>query len=334
MKAVVMERMGGPDVLSVKKLQKPSVTKPGELLVRVVAAGVNPIDVKQREKGTVCPADPPLILGCDCAGVVEEKSGGSTRFEIGDGLFFMHGGIGKEQGNYAEYTVIDERFAAKKPPSVSFEESGAAPLAFITAYESLFERGKLTEGQTVLIHAGAGGVGHIAVQLAARSGARVITTVSDEKKRDFVLGIGAEKTVLYRDEDFVQAVMDWTGQEGVDLALEMIGGKLLFRTFSCVRRYGRVVTLLAPQEGDWQEARLRNIDLSLEICLGPMYYGTDSLKIHHAELLESCAEMMDNGSIRVTVAGRFPLAAVREAHRLLEEGHTMGKIVLVCEGTR
>jgi NADPH2:quinone reductase len=334
MKAVVMERLGGPEVLSVREVPKPSLTKQRELLVRIGAAGINPVDAKQRTKGTVYPAEPPLILGCDCAGVVEEKAKGVKRFEIGDGLFFMHGGIGREPGNYAEYTVIDERFAASKPPSLPIEEAGAVPLAYITAYESLFERGSLKEGQTVLIHAGAGGVGHIAVQLAARRGARVITTVSDEGKRDFVLGLGAEKAVLYRDEDFIQAVLDWTGQEGVDLAFEMAGGEVLFRTFSCVRRYGKVVTLLAPQEGDWQEARLRNIDLSLEICLGPMYYGDDHLKAHHAELLESCAAMMENGSLMVTVAGRFPLKQVREAHRLLEEGHTTGKIVLVCEGSR
>ncbi len=334
MKAVVMTKTGGPEVLSVKNVPKPSITRPEEILVKIRAAGTNPVDAKQRTRGTVYPADPPLILGCDCAGVVEEKGEGVKRFEIGDGLFFMHGGIGREPGNYAEYTVIDERFAAGKPPSVPFEEAGTAPLGYITAYESLFERGALKGGQTVLIQAGAGGVGHLAVQLAARKGARVITTVSDESKRDFVLGLGAEKAVLYRNEDFVQAVLDWTGGEGVDLAFEMIGGEVFFRTFSCVRRYGKMVTLLAPKEGNWQEARLRNIDLSLEICLGPMYYGTDSLKMHHAALLGSCASMMENGSLRVTVADRFPLEKAREAHRLLEEGHTTGKIVLVCEGSR
>jgi NADPH2:quinone reductase len=146
MKAVVMERLGGPEVLSVREVPKPSLTKQRELLVRIGAAGINPVDAKQRTKGTVYPAEPPLILGCDCAGVVEEKAKGVKRFEIGDGLFFMHGGIGREPGNYAEYTVIDERFAASKPPSLPIEEAGAAPLAYITAYESLFGRSRPHRG--------------------------------------------------------------------------------------------------------------------------------------------------------------------------------------------
>ena len=150
MRAVVMEKQGGPEVLTLQKVEKPSVIGPGEILVRVKAAGVNPIDAKQRKRGTVYKAEPPLILGCDCAGTVEEKGSEVKRFSAGDDVFFMHGGIGKEPGNYAEYTVIDERYAARKPLGVSFEEAGSAPLAFLTAWESLFERGGLQKGQTVL----------------------------------------------------------------------------------------------------------------------------------------------------------------------------------------
>ena len=334
MRAVFMEKPGGPEVLALKEVQKPSISSPEEILVRVKAAGVNPIDAKQRKRGTVYKAEPPQILGCDCAGTVEEKGNGVKRFSAGDDVFFMHGGIGKEPGSYAGYAVIDERFAAIKPENVSFEEAGAAPLAFLTAWESLFERGGLQKGQTVLIQAGAGGVGHIAVQLAVQKGARVCATVSNKEKRDFVTGLGAEKAILYRDEDFVESVLDWTDGKGADLALEMIGGETFFKTFSCVKLYGRVVTLLAPKGEAWGEARMRNINLGFEVVLVPMFYGISDLKEHHAGLLETCSRMMEKGSLRVTVFGRFPLEKVREAHRLIEEGHSTGKIVLVCESSR
>ena len=331
MRAVFMEEPGGPEVLKMKETPDPSIEGPEEVLVRIRAAGVNPIDAKQRKRGTVYKAEGPQILGCDCAGVVERKGSGVKRFSTGDELFFMHGGIGKEPGNYAEYTVIDERFAARKPAGVSFEEAGAAPLAFLTAWESLFERGGLQKGQKVLIQAGAGGVGHIAIQLAEQKGARVCTTVSNEKKRDFVTSLGAEKAILYRDEDFVDAVLDWTDGNGADLALEMVGGETFFKTFSCVKLYGKVITLLAPKGEGWGEARMRNIDLGFEVLLSPMFYGIADLKEHHAGLLETCSRMMEKGQLKIRVSETFRLEDASLAHRLLDEGHTLGKIALNIE---
>jgi NADPH2:quinone reductase len=321
----------GLEVLRLKKTSDPSIGNPGEILARIKAAAVNPIDAKQRKRGTVFKAEPPLILGCDCAGVVQETGSGVKKFRVGEEVFFMHGGIGREPGTYAECMVIDERFAARKPEGASFEEAGAAPLPFITAWESLFERGGLEEGQTVLIHGGAGGVGHIAVQLAAQKGTRVCTTVSNQEKKDFVTGLGAERAILYKDEEFVEAVLDWTDGKGVDLALEMVGGETFFKTFSCVKMYGRLVTLLAPKGESWGEARMRNISLGFTVVLSPMFYGISDLKEHHAALLETCAKMMDNGTLRIHVSRTFPLEKAAEAHRVVEEGHTKGKIVLTVE---
>lgn len=328
MKALFMEKTGGPEVLQLGQTADPSIGNRGELVVNIRAAGVNPIDTKQRKRGTVFTAQPPLVLGCDCAGVVRETGDGVKKFSVGDEVFFMHGGIGREPGNYAECTVIDERFAAGKPANASFEEAAAAPLAFITAWESLFQRGGLQKGQTVLIHAGAGGVGHIAVQLAAQKGARVCTTVSNQAKKDFVTGLGAERAILYKDEEFVQAVLDWTDGKGVDLALEMVGGETFFKTFSCVKMYGRLVTLLAPKGEEWGEARMRNISIGFTVVLSPMFYGISDLKEHHAALLETCAKMMDSGTLRIHVGRTLPLEKAAEAHRAVEEGHTVGKIVL------
>jgi NADPH2:quinone reductase len=331
MRAVFMEKTGGPEVLKLKKTPDLSIGNPREILVKIKAAGVNPVDAKQRMRGTVFKAEPPLILGCDCAGIVQETGDGVKKFRIGDELFFMHGGIGREPGNYAEYTVIDERFAARKPVGVSFEEAGTAPLAFLTAWESLFERGGLQKGQKILIQAGAGGVGHIAVQLAAQKGAKVCTTVSNQEKKDFVTGLGAEKVILYKDEGFVDAVLDWTDGKGVDLALEMVGGETFFKTFSCVKMYGMLITLLSPKGEEWGEARRRNISIGFTVVLSPMYYGISDLKEHHAALLETCSRMMESGTLQIHVSRTFPLPRAAEAHRAIEDGHTMGKIVLTVE---
>jgi NADPH2:quinone reductase len=331
MKAILMEKNGGPEVLQLKDVKDPVLRTPGELLVRVKAAGVNPIDTKQRKRGTVYKSAPPHILGCDCAGIVEEKGKSVKGYDTGDEVFFMHGGIGKEPGTYAEYTVIDGRFVSRKPKSVSFLEAGSAPLAFLTAWESLFERGELKEGQTVLIQAGAGGVGHIAVQLAKQCGARVCTTVSTEEKKDFVSSLGADRVILYKKEDFVKAVLDWTDGKGVDLALEMVGGETLFKTFSCVRLYGKVVSLLAPKGDAWWEGRVRNIELVFVVVLSPMYYGLGSLKEHHADLVEKCGKLMEKKQLEVHIAKRYQLEEASKAHTDIENGHAMGKIVLSVE---
>ncbi|UCB45348.1 MAG: zinc-dependent alcohol dehydrogenase family protein [Spirochaetota bacterium] len=328
MKAVVMEKTGGPEVLQLRDVPNPVIQKSREILVRIKAAGINPIDIKQRKRGTVYKKAPPHILGCDCAGVIEEKGRGVKRFDTGDEVFFMHGGIGKEPGTYAEYTVIDERFAVRKPKGVSSIEAGASSLAFLTAWESLFEKGKIKDGQTVLIQAGAGGVGHIAVQLAKQHGAKVCTTVSTVQKGEFVRQLGADRVILYKKEDFVKAVLDWTDGRGVDLALEMVGGDILFKTFSCVRLYGKVVTLLAPKGDAWWEGRLRNIDLAFVVVLTPMYYDLESLKEHHAELLKTCGEYLEQGKLKIHINKSFPLEQTVSAHREFERGHNTGKIVL------
>ena len=328
MKAVVMERIGGPEVLRLTDVEDPRITGSHELLIRIRAAGLNPIDAKQRARGTRYPGTLPQILGCDCVGVVEETGKMTRRFKRGDEVYFMHGGIGREQGNYAEYTVIDERFAARKPSHISFEEAAGVPLAILTAWESLFDRGNLKGSQTVLVHAGAGGVGHFLLQLAKWKGAQVCTTVSDSAKAEFVRMLGADRVIMYREEDFTQAVLDWTGGRGVDLAVDTVGGDTFFKTISAVRLYGKVVTLLGPKESRWEEARIRSIDLCWEMVLTPMYYGIDSLKVRHRKILETCARLIDEGVLRVTLSKCFPLQDAKDAHRMLENGHTTGKIVL------
>jgi NADPH2:quinone reductase len=163
MKAVLMTAAGDPEVLQLQEVSDPMIQTYTEILVRLHAAGVNPIDTKLRQRGTFYPDQMPAILGCDGAGVVEAVGANVQRFRVGDEVYFCGGGLGAKLGNYAEMAVVDEQFVAHKPTSLSFAEAAAAPLVLITAWEALYDRGRLEPGQRVLIHAGAGGVGHVAI---------------------------------------------------------------------------------------------------------------------------------------------------------------------------
>lgn len=330
MKAVLMTSPGSPDVLQLQNIPKPSAVGDTEILVKLHAAGVNPIDTKLRQRGTFYPDQMPAILGCDGAGVVEAVGAGVQRFGVGDAVYFCQGGLGAQYGNYAEYTVVDERFVARKPADVSFAEAAAAPLVLITAWEALYERGRLEPGQRLLIHAGAGGVGHVAIQLAKLTGAAVCTTVSSQEKAAFVRQLGADEVIFYSRQDVVQAVLDWTDGKGVDLAFDTVGGKVLQQSFPAVRVYGDVVTILEPDANtSWKVARNRNLRMGLELMLTPMLQGMVSAQQHHAEILAQCASWMDEGKLKIHVSRTFPLAEAAKAHQLQETGSMTGKIVLL-----
>lgn len=329
MKAVLMIAPGNPEVLQLREIANPLPPQNTELLVRLKAAGVNPIDTKLRDRGTFYPDKMPAILGCDGAGVVEAVGTAVKRFRVGDEVYFCNGGIGDRQGNYAEFTTVDERFVAAKPKFASFVEAAAAPLVLITAWEALYERGRLEPGEKVLIHAGAGGVGHVAIQLAKLKGADVCTTISSQEKADFVKNLGADYTINYKENDFVKAVLDWTNG-GVDLAFDTVGGTIFEKTFPAVRIYGDIVTILQPSaETNWKVARQRNLRISLELMLTPMLEGMVEAQAHHGEILAECAKWMDEGKLKICVNQTFGLEEVAKAHDLLEAGSIMGKVVIV-----
>jgi NADPH2:quinone reductase len=330
MKAVLMIEAGGPEVLELREVPSPRIHSPTEVLVRLRAAGINPVDAKQRGRGTWYPGELPAVLGIDGAGVVEEVGADVKSVRPGDEVFFAHGGYGKEPGNYAEYTVAEERFLALKPEAVSFAAAAAAPSSCITAWECLFYHGGLSEGQSVLVQAGAGGVGHVAVQLARLKGARVATTVNTEEKASLVRGLGAEKVIFYEREDFVEETLEWTGRQGVDVAIDLVGKETFFRTFTAVRFYGTIVTLLGPDQkfGSWQEARLRNQHVGFYLMLTPMYYDLIEHQHRQTEILKTCAEFLKRGELAVHVSRRFRLEDAAEAHRYIETGETTGKVVL------
>ena len=329
MQAILMTAIGDSTVLVEQNIAEPHLTQRTEIKVRLHAAGINPVDTKIRKGGLFYPnAELPAVLGCDGAGEVVEIGENVTDFKVGDKVWFCHGGLGREQGNYAEFTVIDQRWASLMPQTATFETAAAAPLVLITAWGALFERGNLQAGQTVLIHAGAGGVGHVAIQLAKIAGARVITTVSSNEKATFVKSLGADEIIFYNQTDVAAEVNRLTENRGADLVFDTVGADVFKSSIACTAHFGRIVTLLDASNLDLNEARMRNLLIGFELMLTPMLRDLDSERDKHIELLKKCAAYIDTGKLAVHVSQVLPLAHAQKAHTLIEANHTMGKLVL------
>ncbi len=329
MRAAVIEAPGGPEVLQTREIATPALQQPHDVRVRVRAAGINPIDTKVRAKAAAYPINLPAILGCDGAGVVEEVGGAVTTFKPGDEVYYCQCGFGGRFGNYAEYAVVAEPFLAHKPAALSFVEAAAAPLVLITAWEALHDRAAIKDGDTVMIHAGAGGVGHVAIQLAKLAGARVCTTAGDPQKAAFAESLGADLTIEYKQEDFALAILDWTDERGVDMVLDTVGGETFEHSFTALRVYGDLVTLLQPAaDTNWTVARQRNLRVSFELMLTPTYLGMIEAQRHQGEILRRGAELFDARKLQIKVAKTFPLAQAAQSHAYLEQSRPIGKVVL------
>lgn len=328
MHSVLMTKIGSPEVLKYQEIETPEIKSNSELLISIQAAGINPIDTKLRQ-GLYPMDNLPVVLGCDGSGIVDAVGSEVSKFEVGDEVYFFHGGIGAIQGNYAEFRTIEEHFLAHKPESLNFTEAAAAPLALITAWEALYDRAHIKAGQTVFINAGAGGVGHLAIQLAIIAGANVSTTASTKEKSDFVRSLGADRVINYKEQDFVEAIMDWTDGKGVDVVMDNVGGEWSEKSFSAIAHYGHFVTLLQPdKDTDWTVARQRNIGIHLEIMLSPLLFDLQDAQKHQTFILEECARYFDEGKLKIHISKSIPLAQAATAHTDIETGTTTGKIVL------
>lgn len=334
MQAILMTAAGNADVLQLREIARPGLPSPHHLLVKLAAAGVNPLDTKLRAKPAYYPDRLLAILGCDGAGIVEETGSAVTRFKPGDAVYFCNGGLGgnlgDEPGCYAEYTALHEDYCAAKPANLSPEESAALPLVLLTAWESLAERADLQAGQTILIHAAAGGVGHIAVQLAHHLGAYIAVTVGDDKEAGLAHGLGAEKIIRYKEQDFVRETLNWTGGKGADVVLDTVGDEAFLRSLNAARIGGKVVTILATPlaAADVQLARLRNLSLCFELMLTPQVLKLHDERIRQRRILEQGAQLVEAGKLGVLVSHRLPLKNAVEAHQLIEAGGMTGKIIL------
>ena len=328
MKAILMTAIGGSNVLIEQEISEPTLATSTEIKVHLHAAGVNPVDAKIRKSGLFYPnAKLPAVLGCDGAGEIVAIGTDVTDFKIGDKVWFCNGGLGREQGNYAEFTTIDQRWASLMP-NVNYQTAAAAPLALITAWGALFERGLLQSGETILIHAGAGGVGHVAIQLAKIAGAKVITTVSSNAKADFVKSLGADEIIFYNQADVAAEVNRLTENRGVDLVFDTVGADVFKASIACTAHFGRIVTLLDASNLDLNEARMRNLSIGFELMLTPMLRDLDLERDKHVSLLKKCANFIDTEKLKIHVSHILSLTEAKNAHDLIETGNTMGKLVL------
>jgi len=323
-----MTKPGSTDVLALTDVEKPACAD-GEVLVHIMAAGVNPIDTKLRSNGLYFPDALPAILGCDGAGIVEQVGSDVTRFQAGDAVYYCYGGLGQKAGNYAEYIAVPEAFVALKPNCLDFIDAAAAPLVLITAWEALFDRARIQSGQKVFIHAGAGGVGHVAIQLAKLAGCDVATSVSNTEKAELVQQLGADLIINYNKQDVSQALLAWTDHTGVDVAFDTVGGDAFNALVAATRVYGDIVTILqVPADADWKSIRLRNIRISQELMLTPMVLELQEAAEHHGDILDQCAQFFDQQKLSIFVSDTLPLEQAAEAHRLLESGTVVAKLAL------
>ncbi|QIJ66137.1 NADP-dependent oxidoreductase [Streptomyces sp. JB150] len=310
MRAVSQDDLGGPEVLKVVETRRPA-PRPNEVLVRVRAAGVNPTDWKHRANGGFL-GKPPFVLGWDVSGVVEATGIGVAAFRPGDEVFgmlpypFGH-------GSHAEYVTVPARALAPKPAAIDHVRAGALPLVSLTAWQALVETAGLRAGQRVLIHAAAGGVGHVAVQIAKARGAYVIGTAS-AGKHGFLRELGVDEVIDYRETDFAEAVED------VDVVLDTIGGDHSVRSLRVLRKGGLVVSILPVGSDELYEEADR-----LGVRAVRMLVDAD-----RAGMLE-IARLVEEGALRPAIADTFPLAEAAEAHRRGETGRTAGKLVLVVD---
>ncbi|KAF2775767.1 MULTISPECIES: NADP-dependent oxidoreductase [Streptomyces] len=310
MRAISQDVLGGPEVLKEVRLERPE-PRPNEVLVRVRAAGVNPTDWKHRATGGFL-GEPPFVLGWDVSGVVESVGIGVAAFRPGDEVFGMLS-YPFGHGSHAEYVTAPARAFTHKPAGIDHVQAGALPLVSLTAWHALVERADVRPGQRVLVHAAAGGVGHVAVQIAKARGAHVIGTAS-AGKHEFLRSLGADETVDYRETDFAEAVKD------VDVVLDTIGGDTSLRSLRVLRPGGVVVSILPVGSDEFYEEAER-----LGVRAVRMLVDADRAG------MEEVARLVESGKLRATVAGTFPLAEAARAHAQGETGRTTGKLVLVVD---
>lgn len=316
MRAIAIEGFGGPEKLRPMALARPR-PEAGQVLVRVVAAGVNPVDwmIREGRLAQYLPHHFPLVLGWDVAGVVEEFGAGASRFRKGDKVFGCARKSSVQWGCYAEYVSLPERALAPMPAKLLFEEAAAVPVAALTAQQCLRglpgQTGPLA-GLNVLIHAAAGGVGHFAVQLAKAAGARVIGTASSAGQ-SFVLGLGADSAIDYTREDF-RVAFRRECPEGADLILDAVGGATLAGSYELLKPGGRLVGIV--DEPDPQAALARGA-LAQYLTVEP-----------DGSRLEELGRLFDQKKLRVQVQKIYPLAKAAEAQVASQERHVRGKLVL------
>ena len=328
MQAAVLD--GAKQPFRVASVDRPTA-KSGQVLVRIAASGVNPLDTKIRAGQAAHARHPlPAILGIDLAGTVEAVGPNVTAFRAGDGVYGMTGGVGGVQGSLAEFAAVDAALLAPKPSNLSMREAAALPLIFITAWEGLVDRAKVQAGQKVLVHGGAGGVGHVAVQLARARGAELFATGS-AKSAAYIKELGAIP-IDYAKETVEDYVARYTGGRGFDVIYDTVGGATLDASFSAVKRFGHVVSALGWGTHALAPLSFRAASYSGVFTLLPLLTGEG--RAHHGDILREATRLVEAGKLRPRLdARRFRLNNVADAHAAVETQSADGKIVVDIAGS-
>ncbi|WNG32242.1 zinc-dependent alcohol dehydrogenase family protein [Archangium violaceum] len=312
MRAIVTPRFGGPESFEVRDVPTPTAG-PGQVLIRVIASGTNPVDAKLRQDGTWAGLQPPVVLGYDASGVIEQVGPGVTDFKSGDEVFYTPEIFHNPLGTYAELNVVSTGIIARKPQNLSHEEAAAIPLACGTAWDALVRRLQVRVGETVLIHGGSGGVGSFAVQIAKAMGARVLATAG-AGNQETLRQLGADLAIDYQREDVAQVALRETGGQGVDAVFDTVG-KNVIPSIPATRPFGRIATILGFS-GDVSAFYPRNITL----------HGV--FLTRERRRLEEMTPLIERKQVRPLIERVMPLEQVAEAHRRLDSGHGRGKLVL------
>jgi len=327
MKAWSIGQFGEPSVF--QQINTPSlVVLPHQVLIRVEATSVNPVDYKIRQ-GIIKEIAPdfPAILHGDVAGVVAEVGDQVKNFQVGDEVYACAGGVKGTTGALAEFMVADAELVAKKPQSLSMREAAALPLVAITAWEALRDRANIHPGQTVLIYGGTGGVGHIGIQLAKLAGAQVFATVSSPEKAQIAKALGADVAINYRETSVEEYLAEYTQGKGFDVVFDTVGNDNLQNAFKAVKINGTVVSIISLSVQDLTLLQTKGLTLHLVYMLIPMLHGVG--KPHHGQILQELAQLVDQQKIRPLLdAKQYAFTDVAEAHRHAESGKAIGKVTL------
>jgi NADPH:quinone reductase len=322
MRALTLTAHGSPLLLGSVLRPEPAE---GQVLVRIRASGVNPLDLKiSRGQAPHARHPLPAILGIDVAGIVEAVGAGITSFKPGDEVYGMTGGVGGLQGSLAEFVAADASLLAPKPNNLGMREAAASPLIFITAWEGLVDRAQVRAGQKVLVHGGAGGVGHMAVQLARAFDTKVFATGS-RKDKAYIERLGA--AFIDRETPVDDYVSEYTAKRGFDIIYDTVGGVVLDASFNAVTRFGHVVSALGWGTHALAPLSFRAASYSGVFTLLPILTGEG--RAHHGEILREATKLMEAGKIEPRLDPRhFSLETIKQAHAAVEDGSASGKIVV------
>lgn len=323
MQALILNQYNGP--LELSEVPRP-IPAAGQVLVHIAASGLNPLDTKIRSGSAAHARHPvPLVLGIDMAGVVEEIGPGVTAFKVSDEVYGMTGGVGGIQGTLAQYAAVDADLLALKPSNITMRDAAALPLAIITSYSGIVDRADLRAGQTVLVHGGAGGVGHISVQLARALGG-VVWATAGERDREFISRLGATP-IDYRKQTVEEYVESCTHGEGFDLVVDTVGGATLDASFEAVKHFGHVVSALGWDTHALAPLSFREATYSGVFTLYPLLSGKN--RSHHGEILREATRLVEARQLSPRIdPRRFDLYSAEVAYEALTNGTSSGKLVV------